>query len=81
MGGKSKRTVIPSTSTKKKKISPMIDFLAGSYSGILAVIVGHPFDTVSVPPRFFFSMNIVHDKLQIRSKYECKRQIKEQYMY
>lgn len=81
MGGKSKRIPSPSTSTKKKKISPMIDFLAGSYSGILAVIVGHPFDTVSVrSSAFFFPMN-VHDKLQIRSKYECKRQIKGQYMY
>ena len=46
--GKSKRAALPppSSSKKKKKISPMIDFLAGSYSGIMATVVGHPFDTV-----------------------------------
>jgi len=36
---------------KKKKISPMMDFMAGSYSGVMATIVGHPFDTVSVARR------------------------------
>ena len=73
MGGKSKRIPSPSTSTKKKKISPMIDFLAGSYSGILAVIVGHPFDTVSVRS-FAFFFPFEHCSRQITNQVKVRMQ-------
>ena len=72
--GKSKRAALPppSSSKKKKKISPMIDFLAGSYSGIMATVVGHPFDTVR-NVRSSVSFPITHTKFRL--KYGCKHRI------
>ena len=33
---------------KKRKLSALEDFIAGSFSGIVTTLVGHPFDTVKV---------------------------------